>query len=188
MIAMAQQAFGQASGLSAVGNRSVAETVGGFAAEAGASAVEQGAMTRQATSIADVITQMGVDGIRNQAERARAERERQTGVSEGGGDAAATLASLNISGGFLVAFAAAMGQVMGKKQDDMMKVSKAINDEGNTKIDPKNVDALTARNSKIQTLSSVLSGLGQEMSSLSNAVNNALKSAGEAQSTFARKS
>ena len=83
---------------------------------------------------------------------------------------------------FLVAFAKAMGKSMDTKMNKMMDISKKIDQE--TK---KANDSDGKKQAVTGEMSAELQALGQEVSMLSQAISNSLKSMGEAGSTLARK-
>jgi hypothetical protein len=184
MISLAQNAFATATGTQA-GGLSPRNVISDLAQQFALSPRVQGQLQRQADSLESVVMQMGLDQVKQATERAETDRKQKGGASTAG--ASEVLGELGISGGWLVAFAAAMGEVMDKKANDIMKVAGAINEEGSTKLDAKDVNGLTNRNSKLQVLSSTMQGLSQELNTLSQAVSTALKSSGEAQQTLARK-
>jgi hypothetical protein len=96
-------------------------------------------------------------------------------------------AELGIKGGFLVALALALGQVMDRKSDDIVKLAQQINDDGQATVGTEVKSGDTSRASRLQQQTSLLQGLSQELNTLSQGLANALKSIGEGQQTVARK-
>lgn len=76
---------------------------------------------------------------------------------------------------FLVALAKALGKVLDDKMTKMKDLSEEMNQTDNSD------------KSKLGSLGGELSAVGQEVKILSEALNNSIKSLGEAQSTLARK-
>lgn len=78
---------------------------------------------------------------------------------------------------FLMALARVMGQVIDDKMDQQMEAAQNL-DQANQSGDKSHISEMSAQ----------IQALGQEVSMLSNALNNSIKSLGEAATTLARKS
>ncbi len=161
-IDLAQNAFSAANGS---GPMNIKDAVGQVSQRFGLSPTQQGDLERQSNKLLEDFTKSALEGKNN-------------GDSEG--------SSKTKSGGkaesFLVAFAKALGKAMDTKMNKMMDISKKIDQETQkaNKSEGKQ-QAVTGE------MSAELQALGQELSMLSQAVANSVKSIGEAASTLARK-
>jgi hypothetical protein len=126
-----------------------------------------------------------IDAIKSKIEEALAGAKGKG--KDGKGAQTNVAAELDIKGGFLVALALALGQVMDRKSDDIVKLAKQINDDGQATVGTEVKSGDTSRASRLQQQTSLLQGLSQELNTLSQALANALKSIGEGQQTVARK-
>ena len=162
MIDGAQAAFCAACGDKQGVQRNIRETVQGLSEQGNWSSVDAGKVERQANTAADNLTKM----MMRQIERS------------GGADAETLRSGGKGGGSLLMKIAIAMGQLMDQKMSEMDGLTTDIGKLGT--IDKKN-------QSKMGELTGKLQGLGQEVSLLSNAMTNTIKSIGEANSTIARK-
>ena len=169
IIDMAQQTFSAASGNPGGGVKSIGEAVAGFAAQAGMSALEQGRMERTANQSADRL----VEGFMSGRGKGQTEAEEETG------------------GSWLVAMARALGKVMDAKAQQIKDKSDSISKlAGNdiTKDKDGSMSAASTKNqNKLSSETTLLQAYTQEMSMISNAAVNSIKTVGEAQTTIARK-
>jgi hypothetical protein len=165
IINMAQQAFSAASGNPGGGVKSIAEAVAGFAAQFGLSAVEQGRLERAANN--------AVNNMMEAVGKPKEEAEEETG------------------GSWLVAMARALGKVMDAKAQQIKDKSDSISKLAGNDIKKDSDGSMSAESTKNQNkLSSettLLQAYTQEMSMISNAAVNSIKTVGEAQTTIARK-
>ncbi len=158
-ISLAQNAFAAASGTEGF-PRSLRDAVSQVAQQGGFSPQQQGALLRDSFDGAQWLAKSVLDKMVNGDN------------GEGGG----------VRGGrrrgesFLMALARVMGQAIDGKMDKLMSTAKSL-DQANQSGDKSHVSEMSA---KIQALS-------QEVSMLSNALNNSIKSLGEASTTLARK-
>ena len=157
----AQTVFSAASG-----TRGLPTTIGGavqqLAKQFNLSPSQQGNLERQSNVLLERFTKAALEG--------KTSAEEAGSASEGKADS------------FLVAFAKALGKAMDAKMNRMMDVSKNIDKE--TK--EANLSG-GKRSAVVGEMSSELQALGQELSMISQAVANSVKSIGEASSTMARK-
>jgi hypothetical protein len=137
------------------------EAISSFAADTGASPVEQGA----ANSAAENLSNMALDNMRNAADEAQSS-------GEGGGSS-----RMGKGGSLLMKIAIALGQLMDKKMTEMANLTDEIGALGSD----------SSNQSKLGELTGKLQGLSQETSLLSNALTNTIKTIGESNSTLARK-
>jgi hypothetical protein len=165
----AQGAFEMSSGNPAGAASEYAAAAGGAAAlagsivgNAGGSPSDVGDVQRQ---VDDVMDRM-VENVNKQMVNGD--------MQEGGGVSGARGRRPGES--FLMALARVMGQVIDDKMDQQMEAAIDL-DQANQSGDKSHISEMSA---KIQAL-------GQEINMLSNALNNSIKSVGEASSTLARK-
>ncbi|QJU59891.1 hypothetical protein HL653_21000 [Sphingomonas sp. AP4-R1] len=166
----AQGAFSAASGNYADAAAEYSQAAGGSVALAGnigaslgGSPAEIGDLQRQVSDVLDQLVETTnkkmVDGENQEGGGVSGARGRRPGES------------------FLMALARIMGQVIDDKMDQQMQAAQDL-DQANQSGDKSHISEMSA---KIQAL-------GQEVSMLSNALNNSIKSLGEAATTLARKS
>jgi uncharacterized protein YjbJ (UPF0337 family) len=175
IINLAQQAFSAATGNPGGGVQSIADAVSSFAQQAGLSPQSEGQLMRESQEAAlrlQTAIQKSNVGAGDEAE-------------EGG------------SKSFLVAIAKALGKVMDQKAlqmkglaDDIAAMTSDtragyINGvNGNAK---DSAGAVSAETTKISSKSTLLQAYSQELSMISNAASNVIKTIGEANVTTARK-
>ena len=174
VINLAQQAFsgamgggnalgGALGGANAAGRAlSIADAVGQVAQGLNLNPQQEGQLARDTNEIAQQSTKRLVDQLVESEEFKSAKNGAKGGKS---GES------------ILMRIAIALGSLADKKMGEMDKLAQQI---GATK-DGKNQNKITEQGAKLQAL-------GQEMSILSNALTNVIKSIGEANSTIARKS
>ena len=167
VIDMAQTAFSAASGQPGAGVQSISQSVAGFAAQAGLSALEQGRLERSANDSVDrMVSAFGKS-------KAQTEAEEETG------------------GSWLVAMARALGKVMDAKAQQIKDKSDSISKLAGQDVTKDKNGSLSAdsqkNQNKLSSETTLLQAYPQEMSMISNAAVNSIKTVGEAQSTIARK-
>ena len=161
VINMAQQAFAATSGTGGLGQLNVAQAASSLAQQFGLSPAQEGQLAREGD---DAVSKL-VDSMIKKA--------RQGGKEE----ASEGEAGANGKGGSrLVALAKALGTLIDGKMDDIIKKSKELD------ADKKN-----NKGENQATISAEIQALSQEISFISNALNNSIKSIGEALTTMARK-
>lgn len=165
MIDGAIGAFGMASGnpgLAAQAFGSAAQGAAAAAEQLGASPSESGDLQRQVEDtvqqLMDRVNEQMVNGDNNEDGGAKGARGKRGGES------------------FLMALARVMGQALDHKLDDQMQAAKDL-DQANSGGDKSHISEMSAR----------VQALGQEVGMISNALNNSIKSIGEAATTLARK-
>lgn len=185
IVNMAQQAFSAASGgagglggalgganaLGRVG--SIAEAASGIAEQFNLSPSQAGKLEREFNSIADKSTDNLMDILGN-SKKKRA----QSGEDE------------EVGGSWLVALARAMGKVMDKKAEQIQEKSDSIATlaDKDVKKDKNGLSEESQKNqNKLSSETTLLQAYTQEMSFISNAATNAIKSIGESLTTNARK-
>ena len=137
----------------------VNEAIESFGAQVGASPASIGEAQRGATNaVNDMLSSLN-------------DRIREAGDENSG-------ASATGKGSLLMKIAVALGKLLDQKMTDMANKTDEIGSLGT--IDEGN-------QSKLGQLTGELQGLGQEVSMLSNALSNTIKSIGEANTTLARK-
>lgn len=133
-------------------------------------------------SIAQTVGEIGAQVGMSLVEQARTEREANNSVSNLMNFAPSKTPEDEEGGSFLVAIAKAMGKQMDKRMGQMKTLSDEIGALSNqeTKQGSKEANQLGTKNNLLQAYS-------QELGIMSNAFANVVKSAGEAQTTAARK-
>ncbi len=154
----AAQDFAGAAG--ALGG-SIGQAIANFSQASHSSPVQQAQISNDANNAVDNSTQRVMQQLQNGS------MDATSGASDG-------------KDSFLVAFAKALGKSMDAKMSKMMDISAKI-DKATQSANADNKNPVTGQ------LSAELQGLGQEVSILSNAIANSIKSIGEAESTLARK-
>ena len=162
IISMAQQAFSAAAGQPGAGVSTIAEAVSQFAQQTGLSPADAGNAERQSNVLLDKFVKDSLEG--------------------NGGEESPSALTGGKAESFLVAFAKALGKTMDSKMNRMMDVSKQIDKETQAANNSGG-----KKQAVIGELSSTLQGLGQELSFISQAAANSIKSIGEAASAMARK-
>jgi hypothetical protein len=171
LINMAQQAFASATGTQGLPN-SVAGGVRQLAEQFNLSPRAQGDLLRAGNSFAENFDKMIMDRIK----------------SSGGQEAEDLKSGGKKGGSILMRIAIAMGQLMDKKMFEMEGLTTEIGNVGkNPATGEFDKEAKNGQQQKLGELTGKLQGLGQEVSLLSNAMTNTIKSIGEANSTIARK-
>lgn len=158
VIDIAQAAFHGAAGDPGGAVQNITEASEGLASAIGGGAFEAGEIERGAqTSVQDIVAQANEAANRSREDQASGE-----GVT-GGGRGKDSL---------LVAIAKAMGKVIDSKMGQMADKTEQMG---------------SAKGEKYGQLSAEVQALGQEISMVSNALNNAIKAIGEASAQLARK-
>lgn len=164
VISAAQTAFTAASGNPGAG--SLGQAVGGLSNAFGLAGAAAGQFQREALKQVTDFVQQQVE----QMARAATEEGKEATGNKGGAGAK--------GGSVLMRIALALGNAMDKKVDRMAAIADKLESMGE----------ITGKNSsKYQALSAEMNALGQEMKIVGEALNNTLKSIGEASSTLARK-
>lgn len=159
VINMAQQAFSATSGTGGLGQLNVAQAASSLAQQFGLSPAQEGQLAREGD---DAVSKLVDSMIKKARQGGKEEASEAEGGSKGGESR-------------LVALAKALGALIDKKMGDIIDKSKAL-------------DADKANGGKQQaTISAEIQALSQEISFISNALNNSIKSIGEALTTMARK-
>lgn len=161
-IDLAQTAFSGATGAQGMPNN-IKDAVGFLSDKFNLSPIQEGRLERQSNKLLEEFTKNALEGKNNG-------EESSSNVKGKGGDS------------FLVAFAKALGKAMDTKMNKMMDISKNIDKETQ-----KANDSDGKKQAVTGEMSAELQALGQEVSMLSQAVANSIKSIGEANSTLARK-
>jgi hypothetical protein len=181
VIDLAQAAFASASGQPGLVQQNLREAVGNFVKEMDLRPSEAGQLMRELSGTAD----KSLKNLLKIAEKFTPKADVMPGpgkkpVSE----------EEETGGSWLVAMARAMGKVMDAKAAQIQEKSNSIATLAGQDV-KKEDGGLTAESQKNQNkLSSettLLQAYTQEMSMISNAATNAIKTVGEAQSTIARK-
>jgi hypothetical protein len=161
MISLAQSAFSQNFG--GVGSAlNLGQAVSGLAQQFNLSPTEQGNLQRTSQDFADNLTSMFMDRLK------------------GGGsdeDSQSFKAGGKAGGSLLMKIAIALGKLLDKKMTEMANLTDQIGKLGSGKDNQSKLGELTGK----------LQGLSQEVSMLSNALTNTIKTIGESNSTIARK-
>jgi hypothetical protein len=161
VINMAQQAFSASSGTGGLGQMNISQAASSLAQQFGLNPSQEGQLARDAD---DVVSKL-VDSMIKKARQGGKEEASEGSEASGGG-----------SGSRLVALAKALGALIDKKMDDIIKKSKELD------ADKKN-----NKGENQATISAEIQALSQEISFISNALNNSIKSIGESLTTMARK-
>lgn len=165
-IDMAQGAAAGSLGDSQGATRNLQEAISGFVGATGATGAAAGTLQREATStVQEFINQQASDLARAAADEGAETSGRTAGTGGKGGSV-------------LMRIALALGSAMDKKVDQMAANADKLESMG--EIDGKNT-------SQYQALSAEMNALGQELKIVGEALNNTLKSIGEASSSLARK-
>lgn len=164
----AQGAFAQSIGDTAGGASNLQEAIGGLSSALGQTGAQAGDFQRQATDATSTFVDDMVRQI-NQNVNDEANERNGNGVSGGKG----------VKGGsVLMKIALAIGSALDNKVDRMADIADELGSMGEVKGDEQ---------SRYQELSAEMNALGQEMKIVAEALNNTLKSIGEASSALARK-
>jgi hypothetical protein len=161
VINMAQSAFAQSSGLGGFGQQGISGAVSSLAEQFGLSPSQQGSLERAGNNFADKLGELMLGQIRE------GNTEESQSASQGGSG----------SQSLLMKIAVALGKLLDKKMTEMAKLSDQIGKVGSGKDSQSKLGELTGK----------LQGLSQEVSMLSNALTNTIKTIGEANTTLARK-
>ncbi len=165
-IDMAQGAAAGGLGDSQGAARNLQEAISGFVGATGATGAAAGALEREAgNSVQNFIDEQAATMARNVG--------REASESSGSGTSAT-----KARGSVLMKIALALGRAMDNKVDQM--ANKATELESMGEITGKNT-------SKYNAASAEMSALGQELKIVGEALNNTLKSIGDASSSLARK-
>lgn len=195
MISLAQTAFSATAGggkldlASATGQAapaSLGAAVKMVASQFNLSPAQEGGIARSANSAVSQMVRAMMDEAKADAEKAATSASTSTGGSTEG------------KGSYLQAMAEALGGVLDNKMNEIEGLSTQIstqnasNQKFTASIGAKDASfktgsALQDNANKMGTLTSKLSAATQELSIMQNAVSNALKTIGEAQSGMARK-
>jgi hypothetical protein len=179
VIDLAQAAFASASGQPGLVQQNIKEAVQGLVQQMDLRPSEAGQLERELNGAGD----KSLDNMNKIVESFM--KKLGKGGDEEGGEAGA--ASGSGSGSVLMRIARAMGQLMDEKMNAMAvkgdQLGKLGNDSSLTKDGSFNAKGQT----QYGKLTSEMQALGQELSMLSQAVSNSLKSIGEASTTMARK-
>jgi hypothetical protein len=162
MISLAQSAFSQ-NFAGAGGALSLNQAVSGLAQQFNLSPSQQGNLQRASQDFANNLTSMFVDRLRG-----------------GGGeddDSKAFASGGKAGGSLLMKIAIALGKLLDKKMTEMANLTDEIGRLGSGGDNQSKLGELTGK----------LQGLSQEVSMLSNALTNTIKTIGESNSTIARK-
>lgn len=160
MINLAQAAFSQ--GVGGGNPLSLGQAVSALGQQFNLSPSQQGDLQRVGQDFADKLTSMFIDRLR------------------GGGDdedSKAFAAGGKSGGSLLMKIAVALGKLLDKKMTEMANLTDQIGKLGSG----------SSNQSKLGELTGKLQGLSQEVSMLSNALTNTIKTIGESNSTVARK-
>ena len=205
IISLAQQTFAATTGGQG-GPLNIREAVANLGQNINFSPAQQGLIARAAdnvvggvvrevtnqlgSNVAETLRKMSLDQTLN-AEKLRSQEATDEASSKvgSGGDVAERL---GITGGFLVSLAVAMGKVLDNKMNQLQRLTKEMNGVGEKqaafgKVDEKNQGKFQALGSEIQSISSLLQGVSQEMNVLSQALKTSIDSVGQGQATLARK-
>jgi hypothetical protein len=174
MINLAQAAFGAASGQPGLAQQNIKEAVGDFVKELNLRPSEAGQLERELTSATD----KSMNSMMDIASKYKKKSGGADGEEEGGS--------------WLVALAKAMGKHLDAKAAQIKEKSDAIAaaakplEPGQKAVDPNSAEGKQEQK-ELMSNNTLLQAYSQEMSILSNAVTNAIKSIGESQTTIARK-
>jgi hypothetical protein len=161
MINLAQNAFSQTVG---GGNPlSIGQAVSSLAQQFNLSPSQQGNLQRVSQEFSDNLTSMFMSRLRSGG----GEDEDSKAFASGG----------KAGGSLLMKIAIALGKLLDKKMTEMANLTDQIGKLGSG----------SSNQSKLGELTGKLQGLSQEVSMLSNALTNTIKTIGEANSTIARK-
>ncbi len=164
LIDVAQTAFSQASGNPGAAN--LGQAVGDLGKTFGLAGAAAGQFEREAGKQIDSFIKQQVEQMARQATDESSESTGAKGTKGAKG------------GSVLMRIALALGSALDKKVDKMAEIADKL--EGMGEITGKNT-------SQYQALTAEMSALGQELKIVSEALNNTLKSIGEAASSLARK-
>jgi hypothetical protein len=173
MINLAQAAFASASGQPGLVKQNIAEAVRDLVGELDLRPSEAGQLQRELMSASDKSMGNLMEIVGKSKKKAASASEEEEG------------------GSWLVALARAMGKVLDNKAAQMKEQSKEVSKYANMEVKKDSKGGLTEdsqeNQNKLSSASTLLQAYGQEMSFISNAATNVLKSMGEAQATLARK-
>jgi hypothetical protein len=175
-IDLAQAAFANASGQPGLVRQNIGEAVRGFTEQLDLRPSDAGQLQRELMSTSD----KSLENMNRIVERMA--RKLQDEEGEGG-----TAASSG-SGSVLMRIARAMGKLMDEKMNAMAAKGDQLGRLGNDGALTKDGNFNAKGQSQYGKLTSEMQALGQELSMISQAVSNSLKSIGEASTTMARKS
>ncbi len=176
--------------------QSLESAYGELGQASGASDYQTGQLQQQGFDGADWLLQQLMDKLQNGDFVENGGQKGKAQAAAAGGGAAGGAAGADSAGGgvdsvpgsttaaaggsdgdsFLLKLAEALGKVIDDKMDDMVNVANQIDQQK------------SSGSSQTATLSAQETALGQEVSLISNALNTAIKSLGDAASTLARKS
>lgn len=173
MIDLAQASFASASGQPGLARQNIGEAVRGFASQMDLRPSEAGQLERELMSTSD-------KSLSNLTEIANGFKKKGSiGSEEEEG-----------SGSWLVAFAKAMGKVMDRKAAQLQEKAQSVSDLAGLEV-KKDKTGLTGESqqnqNKLSSESTLLQAYAQELSMISNAATNVIKTVGEAQTAIARK-
>lgn len=175
-IDLAQGAFANASGQPGLMRQNLGEAVRGFTDQLDLRPSEAGALQRELMGATD----KSFDNLSKIADDFASKTSRRRGSAD----------EEETGGSWLVALARAMGKVLDQKAAQMKAKSEEVSFYGNQEVS-KDKTGLTAdsqeNQNKLSSASTLLQAYGQEMSFISSAATNAIKSVGEAQTNLARK-
>ncbi len=171
VISMAQSAFAAASGTEG-GPMNFKDAVAQVAAESGMSAFQQGQLQRATEKTYDNMSKI----VENMMRKVGQGSDEDEAASVGSG-----------SGSVLMRIARAMGKLMDEKMNAMAAKGDQLGKLGNDGALTKDGSFNAKGQSQYGKLTSEMQALGQELSMISQAVSNSLKSIGEASTTMARK-
>lgn len=164
-IDLAQGAFCAEAGDWAGAASNASEAASDFVSAAGGGYGDQNDVNSAAQ---DTIKQL-VDQANDAFNQSSADDSKANGKGKGGGDS------------FLVAFAKALAKTMDSKMQRMMDLSKQVDQQTQSANS-------SGKAPVISQMTAEISALGQEVGFISQALNNSVKSLGDAASTLARKS
>jgi hypothetical protein len=170
VISLAQNAFTAASGNPGAANLN--QAISGLSDAIGFGGVAAGQFQREAKSQVQ-------DFIQQQVQKSAEKIMEELGETVGNKAPKGALKGGGKGGSVLMQIALALGAAMDKKVDRMAAIANQLSELGEVKGDKES--------SAYQKLSAEMNALGQEMKIVGEALNNTLKSIGEASSTLARK-
>jgi hypothetical protein len=168
LINMAQNAFASATGQRGLSPQPLDQLVNGIAQQAGFSPRQTGELQRSVNDMNNEFLKMV-----------------QGSTGEGEGD---LKSDPKAGGSFLMRLAIALGKIMDKKMNKMVELSGDISKQTSIATSGADKDEKSNASTKLGELNGQLSAVGQELNIISNALNTAIKSVGESQTTVARKS
>lgn len=177
MIDLAQAAFANASGQPGLVKQNIGEAVRGLVQQMDLRPSEAGQLERQLMGASD----KSLDNLTRIAysfgKNGGGDDESETGTGAAGAKGGSS---------WLVAFAKAMGKALDAKAAQIKEKSDSIASMAGSDVDRKSNEG-SKHQEKLSSETQLLQAFTQEMSMISNAATNALKTVGEAQTTIARK-